>query len=90
LMAYSNDVAEASGLQRVAGSTIQMLRYGATIVPGPAFDYLTHSMMPGAGLAIGIGAPTSGVFLASLGAKLKTTWRPLVFGNYLKRRVANR
>jgi len=90
LIAYANETAKASGLARVAGSTIQILGYGATIVPSAVFAYLTNGAMPDVALAVNIGAPTSGLFLAGLGEKLKGSWRPIVFGSYLKRRLDKR
>jgi hypothetical protein len=66
-----------------------MLGYGAELVAAPVFT----AALAGAGgavLAVAIGAPVSGEFLKYLGKRINSTWRPIVFGNFLREQLGTR
>jgi len=85
IIAYHNEVAKESGLARVSRKSLRL--FG--VLGGGALGGAVGSVIAGpAGAAIGGAAGSGLTFLAELGAKLDEDWRPVVFGDWMRDRIA--
>ncbi len=84
IIAYHNEVANEHGLLKLGRKTLRV--YG--LLGGAAAGSAIGSVMGGpVGAAIGGAGGASATFLADVVSRVKSDWKPVVFGNWLDQRI---
>jgi hypothetical protein len=87
IIAYHNEVAKELGFAKAARKSLRMFGClgGAALGASIVHD---HTLGAVAGAVVGEGAQEAVQYLFDLGASLGADWKPVVFGNWYKKRIS--
>lgn len=83
---YHQEVAKRSGLTRAVSSTLKLVSLAINVAP-VAYPVVTRDLSPEPPLVIASGAMAASVFLDTVAGSLRAGWKPIMFGDSLKKEV---
>lgn len=90
ILAYHNEVAKASGMKKHVSSTLKIFGIVTAGIGIPAYQVISRDISASGALIAGGVSTASASFLNQIANSISEEWKPVVFGDWLKKESAKK
>jgi len=87
IIAYHNEVTRASGISKSVSSTLKLFGIITGGLASPAYQLITNDLSTTSNLVAGGAGIMLGGFLNNVASSISKDWRPVVFGEWIKKEL---